>query len=714
MDPHDNCADSEFCLSPLHPGPCKGSGKGAKGGGGAKKKAVKKAAVKKAAAPKKGSPEAIGANATEMAKVAIGVDSKKWGADLQSRLAGAPDDDARRQILTNAAIDIGKVIANGRAPKASPKARRALAAEAARLAHQAMVTGNQAPLRLLISRLAGEDTNDDDIRAAIAGRTSDGLAGEVAVFAARKNGKMSAWKGLLAPIGKPTGDGRMFAPDALTNRDLPLPLRFQRSDGGGHGGAVVVGRILSIEYGDDGPYARGDWLDPKITPEVTEAQEWSRKGVVGPSVDLDDAVMEMVPADAAEAALAGECGCGEADPDLEMAADGTADQPMIRLVTKGRISGATLVQIPAFAECHALEMSDEDDPDALAASGTEAAEDDTFEPAAGDPVTLAGLDGEPDDTAYFVVFSEDNDDEAVIVRDNAEVQTVAVSRLSAPAPDEAEAWSSDEAWADEASDEAWAESLLASGTREDFVIAAAVDGPPAVWFDNPGLPGPTPLTVTQDGRVFGHLAKWGTCHVGLPGCVTPPTSRTSYAFFHTGEVVSREGRTIEVGKVTLGTGHADPEAGFRAAADHYDHSGACVAVVRAGEDEYGIWVAGSTTPECDATKLAALRRSPLSGDWRRIGANLELVAALAVNVPGFPVPRSRVASGRAMSLVAGGVVREAEHGHAPAVDVEATFHRLMQRRDTFHALIETFAEADRARARMRVRKAAGLLAVLDD
>jgi hypothetical protein len=76
--------------------------------------------------------------------------------------------------------------------------------------------------------------------------------------------------------------------------------------------------------------------------------------------------------------------------------------------------------------------------------------------------------------------------------------------------------------------------------------------------------------------------------------------------------------------------------------------------VRAGEDAHGIWVAGALTAQCDDRRVAELRRSPLSGDWRRIGNGLELVAALAVNVPGFPVPRSRVAAGVPMSLVAAG------------------------------------------------------------
>ncbi|MGZ7296324.1 hypothetical protein ACXWQK_08760, partial [Streptococcus pyogenes] len=35
--------------------------------------------------------------------------------------------------------------------------------------------------------------------------------------------------------------------------------------------------------------------------------------------------------------------------------------------------------------------------------------------------------------------------------------------------------------------------------------------------------------------------------------------------------------------------------------------------------------------------------APLSGDWRRVGNSLELVAALSVSTPGFPVRREYVA-----------------------------------------------------------------------
>ena len=47
--------------------------------------------------------------------------------------------------------------------------------------------------------------------------------------------------------------------------------------------------------------------------------------------------------------------------------------------------------------------------------------------------------------------------------------------------------------------------------------------PPTDWFRRPDLDRLTPLTVSDSGRVFGHIAGWDTCHVGLPGCVTPPS-----------------------------------------------------------------------------------------------------------------------------------------------------------------------------------------------
>lgn len=195
-------------------------------------------------------------------------------------------------------------------------------------------------------------------------------------------------------------------------------------------------------------------------------------------------------------------------------------------------------------------------------------------------------------------------------------------------------------------------------TLEVMTAAVAPIAPPKSWFEDPKLDGPTPVAVTADGQVMGHLAAWGTCHAGIGNqCVMAPRSAVSYKYFLNGSVVTADGGEVRVGKITAGTGHADTRLGWVPASDHYDNTGKQVAVVSSGEDRWGIWVAGALVPEADDTDAAMLRRSPLSGDWRRINGNLELVAALAVNTPGFPIV-SLNASGEPDVLCAAGVVLE--------------------------------------------------------
>ncbi len=163
--------------------------------------------------------------------------------------------------------------------------------------------------------------------------------------------------------------------------------------------------------------------------------------------------------------------------------------------------------------------------------------------------------------------------------------------------------------------------------------------PPAAWFMDPQLDARTPLVVTEEGQVYGHLAAWNECHRDVTNreCVLAPHSQMDYAPFHLGSVLTDEGETIKVGKIVQDTRHADIRLGYAAAAIHYDNTGDEVAVVRAGEDQYGIWIAGAVVPEAGPRDVAKLRRSPISGDWRAVDGHLELTAALAVNVPAFPV-----------------------------------------------------------------------------
>jgi hypothetical protein len=201
-----------------------------------------------------------------------------------------------------------------------------------------------------------------------------------------------------------------------------------------------------------------------------------------------------------------------------------------------------------------------------------------------------------------------------------------------------------------------------------MVAAAAPLRPPVEWFADPGLPGPTALSVADDGRISGHLAIWGTCHTSFQDtCVTPPNSASGYAHFLTGELACADGTRVAVGQITMGTGHAGLELSGAAAARHYDDTGTAVADVTVGEDAHGIWVAGGLRPGVPPLSVRGLRAAALSGDWRRLGGQLELVAALAVNVPGFPVPRTaaRVASGGQLTLVASGVVAPCDRRRRP-------------------------------------------------
>jgi len=533
--------------------------------------------------------------------------------------------------------------------------------------------------------------------------------------------KLTRWAGLIAPFDVDTGDGRRFAGSSLTNRDLPVPLRWHRQDAGGHKAVVVVGTVDTVEYRPDGAYATGILFDPdpkqlpRLAEDVAEARMLLKEKAIGPSVDLDDmeyAVREPAP---------------EGDP---------GGRPKID-VTKGRISAVTLVQIPAFAETRGIELSEVDAESYAAAQAILTASAAGFETVVSVPGwkptdALRVAEGDlldsaastfafraPDGTHYYPI-RDVVDGQVVVVREAVEFALRALDYGGAPpgvSDDDVETLRTR------------FRALLSTpqGAEEDgasLVASAAPVAPPIAWFADPQLDSPTPLTITEDGRVFGHLATWRTCHTGFSGtCVTAPRSRTQYAYFHTGEVLTAEGEPVAVGRVTLGGGHADTRLGFQAAIEHYDNAGSCAALVRAGEDAHGIWLAGALVPEASELTAAALRRHPPSGDWRRVGAGLELVGALAVNTPGFPVPRARVAGGAPMALVAAGaLLPEADAEGEVHMDVESLVERAVasalqaDRRDraravmavgSFQVAAETAEDAGR---RLRERQAVDLFA----
>lgn len=251
-----------------------------------------------------------------------------------------------------------------------------------------------------------------------------------------------------------------------------------------------------------------------------------------------------------------------------------------------------------------------------------------------------------------------------------------------------------------------------------LTAAAAPVEPPRAWFERMETDGyDRRIFVTDEGRVYGYVAPWGVCHIGIQGeCIEAPKSNINYALFTTASVKTAEGDIIPTGRLTLGTGHAGIRAKAVAAVEHYDNTGTAVADVVVGEDEFGIWFSGALRPDVTPERIRTLRGSQLSGDWRPWGGNTELAAALCVNTGGFPVVQQLVASGRRVALVAALGAFHSPEATAPELkeladllpELRASAAREQAARDTEAAAL--LARADEARGRMRTLTAAALRA----
>lgn len=360
-----------------------------------------------------------------------------------------------------------------------------------------------------------------------------------------------AWYGVLAPLGVLSGDGRKFPVGGITNRDLPLPMRWVEKDEFGHSGAETVGNIETLEYGEDGLiHFTGHRLD---TERANLAAEQISGGALrGVSVDLD----------AVTVTYENEDGTPFVPEGWEMG------DPEPIAVVSGRIAAATIVAIPAFQEAFV----------ALGAQG----EKPEFE--------------EP----------------------------------------------------------------LVAAASPSYELAAKQTKYPAEWFLDPEFSALTPLTISEDGRIFGHAAGWDTCHLGFSQreCVTAPHSNTEYGYYLNKAVLTEHGE-LPVGTVVIDTNHAALSMNIAQAAAHYDDTGRAVAYINVGEDKHGIWFAGAIREDATAKEIETLRGSALSGDWRPTRHGREFCAVLAVNTPGFNVPRvefAQTALGNG-ALVAAGIVR---------------------------------------------------------
>lgn len=462
------------------------------------------------------------------------------------------------------------------------------------------------------------------------------------------------WHGVLAPENVLSGDRRMFKNLGRT-RELPMPLTWQELSDDGHKGNITVAMIEWVEKRDGLLWAGGHFLST-----VEEADEVvgliSEFGRYGISVDADDV---------------GEASYDEGE-DIEI-----YDDP--------RISATCIVSIPAFPEAF-IKIGPDPARDTDQANGDLPEDVEPVAAAVEDLPELQAVDwsdienfadiapGRTEDGPGWLTNPVDTDrlrDYWVSGPGAAQIGwgtggdfnrcRALTSKYVKPQHlngycanrhyDALKVWPGQHLSLEELpvreGEAAPALSLVAGGGKPK---------PPAAWFQDPKFTEPTPLTVTEDGRVFGHLAEWGICHISFDGkCTTAPPSSSNYAYFQTGQVLTEEG-AVGVGQLTIGGGHAAPRLGFRPALAHYDSTSSAWADVAMGEDAFGIWFAGTVRPGATDEMIHAARASKISGDWRKVSGEFQLVAALSVNTAGFPVPRMSIKDGEQISLVAAGVV----------------------------------------------------------
>lgn len=437
-------------------------------------------------------------------------------------------------------------------------------------------------------------------------------AGLTAAADAEGNIVGAPWHAYLCAEGVRTDDGRELVEGACRFPDLPVSIRLLIEDEGGHWGAVTCGRI--------------DLMDRR---PLGALQMIYSEGVFGsdPNGQLAELMVEeqtqrFVSIDPRDAT-------GEYI-EVEIRRSGSDDEVMYDCwmrILDCVIGAATIVAMPALPQA-VITLAGVSLPEAPIANATA-------------PPGLGELD-------------------PVV----AEVEAVAASAAPEARPH-----------------------------REWFDDPGFHIGDPRLVLQSDNKSYACPLTVCEPDpvtgmrRVYGHVAWWNCDHTAFPGKrVKPPKSMSGYAEFLTGQAVRcADGSSVNnVGQITMGCGHAPTfhvvgdrklAVGAAEAKAHYDGGYGAIQVcdVRAGQDDFGPWVAGWVRSTVTDQQLADFMALNLSGDWRDIAGALDMVAVLAVPVPGFPVRRAISASGapeldgadtiagyigdRVVSLVAAGVVR---------------------------------------------------------
>lgn len=408
-------------------------------------------------------------------------------------------------------------------------------------------------------------------------------------------------------------DGRYF--EAFDWAQVPLSLwTLDDNNGGGHYGAESSGSIRTVERLSDGRriFATG-FLATTEEGQSTEAL-------------IEQQVLRFVSVDPADYSVEEEI--------TKMGTDGWPIDGRLRF-TSYTIGGATVLGNPAI-RLAVIWLEGMDAPEELVM-----------------PLP------EPIPRVEVPEIVDVNDGDVIVIMAAANAVTPEPAEHAAILADSREA-----------------RALLAAATAERFgetcMLTHDCGGPalpPLEFFADPQLAAPTPLNITPEGRIFGHVALWndphrGFLHYELSDRIYAPHNHTDYADFHVHDIpvaccdehaaCGHDREVVRAGVLTVSTGHAGARLTAFTALAHYENTGLAAADVRVGEDGHGIWLSGALRPGMDDARVREVLGASPSGDWRWIRGALELCAVLGVNSGGFPIRASAyVDDGHVLSLITG-------------------------------------------------------------
>lgn len=447
---------------------------------------------------------------------------------------------------------------------------------------------------------------------------------------------MIRWRGVIALQGWETGDHRIL--EAITWRALPLTLRIQTEDFGGHSGASPVGRIdelrvrpaadviadgFEVPEDSDPLWGEGAFSD---STEGALAAQWVDEQVLrGVSVDpgaleyveelVDPATGEVVEM---ERIYETWDAIDEADARGDTEEEGRLYEWLESLYFRVRftayeVAAATLVATPAFG--HAVIEIWDDEGTADTAEPEQRAAASTLSTAE----RLSALLQKPSPAeALVAAFGPGRMIAAGAAR---RFDPRALPEAQPPAPT------------------AEAVAAAADDGEEGRRQAAAAVRRTAGFYLPQELTARTPFSIDPETlQCSGHLFGWNDCHRSFAGRCERPEREQDFSNYHTGSTPLDDGTVIRTGVLTFHALHAPHAPGATPAmlAELMENTGTQFGTLRLYADEFGVQACGQAHPDVDAEMVNRVMAGYPSGDWRKVAGRWSLYGLHVVNTPGYP------------------------------------------------------------------------------